>query len=684
MRSRVRPILALGALATIAALTAVVIQLRTVPVAHPLAHPIDPRFQTDLQFGRRSYWLQPWRAYLDTVPATRLLNSIGINFNVTPAEAPATARLLAAGFKRARIEISWGEFSYAHPDQLVDAVSQQTVLRSLRSAHIRPLILLNANAGLPCPSRGVPVTIVAAAAAGDRQIHLDQRTAGEVVPGHTGLNSFDQYKAAGILFTSVDKAGWATLSEPLPRALPAGTYPGTTLLYRPFATPLLSDGQPNPAFRQTLDGWLRYVSAVTRFVKLTLGDDQFDVEVWNEVTLGSDFLGINHYYQPAIDTGRGDVSQSILTSTVSWIRDPAHVLPDVGIGDGFSNQTPFPAGSISPPGLTALDKHPYPPDLSFPPGPSNPSVPLDALAHVDGRPDPVGNWHESFTPRFQAFSPEYLLTAIQSETLIRDLSPITTTIYGYPHGRFTHPPGSAAPAVWLTEDNVPVLNRLPRATPAVVRHIMTKGVLRILTSYVNKGASLVDLYAAKDGGNLNLINPAFFAAIDAARQPSAATAGETIAAVGRLVSALSPAQQSPQPRTLSLLGVADFANRIQFTGDGSRAHPPLYDRDVLAVFPFQVTSDRFVIPIYVMTRDMGHVYDPTVTGPARYDLPAEHFRLTLGGLHSDTARLTATDPVTGAPVPVEVHSRESGQLTVDMPVTDSPRLLVVDDGPAHS
>src|SRR2546430_533952 len=65
-----------------------------------LRNPIDPRQQTSVAFGERSHWAQPWRAYLDTVPAVRLLNGVGVNFNVDAKQARATARLLArAGFR---------------------------------------------------------------------------------------------------------------------------------------------------------------------------------------------------------------------------------------------------------------------------------------------------------------------------------------------------------------------------------------------------------------------------------------------------------------------------------------------------------------------------------------------------------------------------------------------------------
>src|SRR5258708_22997998 len=87
--------------------------------AGTLAAPIDTAQFSPLGFGKRSHWLQPWRAYLDTVPAQRLLDSIGINFNVSAREAPATPPLLAAhGFERARLEAGWNAISPLAPTKL--------------------------------------------------------------------------------------------------------------------------------------------------------------------------------------------------------------------------------------------------------------------------------------------------------------------------------------------------------------------------------------------------------------------------------------------------------------------------------------------------------------------------------------------------------------------------------------
>jgi hypothetical protein len=126
--------------------------------------------------------------------------------------------------------------------------------------------------------------------------------------------------------------------------------------------------------------------------------------------------------------------------------------------------------------------------------------------------------------------------------------------------------------------------------------------------------------------------------------------------------------------------VADTGNHVQFAGDGTAAHPPLYDRDVVAVLPFQLSDHAFAIPAYVMTRDLAHLYDPAApaTDVTRWDLPPETFRLTLAGLDPNV-RLSAQDPLTGQAVPVTVVARAAGQVTVELALTDSPRVILADD-----
>ena len=620
-----------------------------------LRNPIDPMQQRALAFGDRSHWLQPWRGYLETVPATKLRDAIGINIDnqVHSSEVPALARLLGAnGFTRARIEVGWDQIDYDDPDRLRNREELRASLAALRDRGIRPLILLNSNHGAPCPTRFFDAVVASPAPRGARQLTLDDATARAVVPGRTGLNRLGggDAKAADVIFTSID-GRVATLSKPLPRDLSPGAYRAATLLYEPFAPPQLADGRPNPRFERTLAGWFDYVEVVTREARDVLGDDdEFDVEIWNELTFGSDFLYASRYYAEP-PAGTGDVTQVIPRRTVGWLRDPDHGVEDVGIGNGFESQRPWASGETSPAGLTAISKHPYKNMRRFPQDAANdaPGIrPLDALGRTAGSYDGSTNrWRDDFVPAYDAFFPEYYLNAIQTEHLIRDLSPFTTSLYDTPHGRVTHPPGGDPPGMWITEWNMDPAgadlsdpgnaggDRVDDLSDEEVEHFKAKGVLRYLTSWVNKGVSAVHLFAAKHG-DLALVDPSFFDALDddGGDYPGDEEGGETMEAVRRLTDALDGAESLRETRELSLHEIGDHEGRKQFEGDGTAAHPPLYDRDVVGFFPYQVDEHRFVMPVYVMTRDIAKRYpredlDP---GATRLDMPESRFRLTIGGV----------------------------------------------------
>jgi hypothetical protein len=116
---------------------------------------------------------------------------------------------------------------------------------------------------------------------------------------------------------------------------------------------------------------------------------------------------------------------------------------------------------------------------------------------------------------------------------------------------------------------------------------------------------------------------------------------------------------------------------VQFTGDGTNAHPPLRNQDVVAFFPFQVDLGRFVIPVYVMTRDLGRIHQPRLgpTDPRRFDMPEERYRLTIVGVDGQRVTVRAREGASAQSVPVVVSSREADRLTVEMPLTDGVRLL---------
>lgn len=649
---------------------------------YSVGDPIDPAYLTEMPIGDRSQWIQPWRAYLDTPPATALLDGMGVNFNVPWDQAQVAAQLLAAsGIKRARVEISWGDASYSNPNVFANASSLDAIITALRDNGIRPLILLDAEQQIPGPTESFTATLTADAAAGATTVQLDAATAAQVIPGYTGLNNGTV--AAGIIFTSVNGNDVATLSQPLPTAFSAGTYPASTLLYQPFAQPLLANGSPNPQFEATLTGWLGYVHMVMDLVTNAYGSANFDVEVWNELGNSSDFLDLGDYYNPLPQATEGHTDEAILAATAAYLHDPSNGWPDVQVGDGFTNQTaPTDDVQALPPGVNAIDKHPYQQLVTFPSGTEAGTYPLNALgqlAYTKVNGQVVGD----FEPTYNAFFPEYFLTGVQTETLIREIAPITTSYStGLELGRDVAPPGGTPPGMWVTETGMAPtsLELIPPYTPVTAAesdHIHAKAALRTYVSFIGKGIQAVDLYAVDGYPQWNLVDPAFFTAAQVGTSktyvyPGTALGGPVMDAIRRLAATLAGAQTITTPRPLSLLGIASDSNAYQFLGNGTPQFPPLYDRDLLFFQPFQLTSNSWVAAVYVMTRNIG------------VDLAPENFQITIGGVDAANLTASATDPLTGNSVPVAIISRNGGEATLQMPVTDSPEMVTINDGTAIS
>ena len=710
-----------------------------------LSDPIDPKYLTDVPFGTTSFWIQPWRAYLDTWPASRLLNAVGVNFNVSVPEARDAARLLhESGFKLARFPINWEAVSYEDPSKLVHESDIRARLSALHAYGLRPLILLDANSGAPCPATKATLDTISPAPAGAMTVKLDPASAAEVLAGKTGFDAQvfnphphkrrrgiattvrprmtpaqrrararkrrEQATKTGltrlvltanpdILITKVGPGDVATLSRPLPSALAPGPHKGTTLLYAPFGPPKLSNGSPNPTFQATLKGWLSYVATVSKTAQSIFGPGGYDLEVWNELDFGSQFLNVAKYYSRPIEsdpkTVTHEVTKALLAATVAFVRNPANgISPAVGITNGFANQSPFSSGAQAPIGLTALSKHPYA-DLRIWPAEYRVSRirPINALGERD-----TAN-QKSFTPLFiphyETLLPEYTLTAHNTATVIRDLAPFTTYVYGDPHGRKVGPPGGSPVQKWVTEYNLS-----SRATPvgpngvtqessvtlttADKEHFQAKALLRSLVSDVSKGFSREYFFqAASHGAGVNLISESFNAAAEAQPNtyPGDQLGGETLTGFRNMLAQFQGPGPSGAARQLLLLSIAQDGNHAQFTGDGTAAHPDLYDRDVLAVFPFQSSPTRFVMPVYVMTQDLLTLYEPNApsTDIHRFDLPNETFRITLGHLPETTTppTVSAYDPLLNETTPARLISRARSTAVFEVAATDYPRVLTI-------
>lgn len=426
--------------------------------------------------------------------------------------------------------------------------------------------------------------------------------------------------------------GVATLSKPLPVAVAQGPRRLGVVRFAPFGSLRRADGSPDPTTEATLRGWLDYVRAVSRSAQTALGttdaaDAGFDVEVWNELTFGSAFLDARSYYAPkpagADDAQRGWWPlEEITARTAALVKDPASYMPGVRVGNGFDSQRPWGAGSTEPPGVDAICKHPYPPRQRYPDDVPD-QQPLDALGRSDG-----ARAKPAWAPRMTAFFPEYPLTALQTEHLIRDVSPIATELFRMRHGRETHPSGGAPLEMWVTEVNVSPVEAEPGITADRAMRVKAKAALRTFTAFNHKGIARVYLYAAKERDvGLGLLGEAFFA-----RGAAAPPVSRVLAAVGRMMTwARARSGTIGPPRRLTVERVEEPDEHAIFEGDGTPAHPALHHRDVLAVFPYQASAATFVVPYYVMTRDV------------LADMPEETFRVTIGGLAAARLRVEAYD-----------------------------------------
>lgn len=656
----------------------------------------DPAQLTRVPFGAYSHWAQPWRAYIETIPATTFVNGTGVVLNT---DNPLAIRLLAAyGIHHVRVDLGWDNVDYDN-DQKVDSdQSLRLQLLAARRYGMRPLIVLYADQENPCPTRKSLRVAARTARPGATVLYLtdthglragysglDMRD--ERLPGRDGPYTAAPFPptlayapyvwAAGNLITAIH-GNAVTLAKPLQWKIPATTVlPFTTLKYRPFAVPGSAD------YMRTMGGWLRYVSTVAHFATAVLGttwsaDKGFDMEVWNELSQSPHFLFINDYYGRTVYRyDEQSIYHNLIAETAGYIaRHPAD-FAGVLLGDGIATNIPWPASSTEPARVNAIDKHPYQRRINYP-WPNSPlqafdssvnkqwnKVLLDAQYRQDTSP---------YVPSYSAFFPEYFATDLRTDTIIRDMAPIPTSIGGIEHGRYARiVHGRIIPTtVWITEVALSVKQDWPAISESLSQYDEAKIVARYLCFYLGKGATQVDLYAAVDP-EAGLVDQNF---LTLAAKPGAVYSPDdaqyatlALRVTARIVRAMRVALASHLAwlRPIDVLSVTDTHGHYVFRGDGTAAHPTLYDRDVFAFLPFEVNPHRFVIPYYVMTRDVMAPFSP------------ERFTVNIKGVRGTNANVTAYDPMHDSAVPVTVVQRENTGLSVILTAADYPYLLTVQE-----
>ena len=608
-----------------------------------------PLEQTSVPFGYHSHWIQPWRGYLETVPASQFLNGIGVVLK-SPDQDLVCQMLARHGMKITRIEIGWGNVSYTQGT--ITNPEATAALQACAKWGLRPIILLNANQGLPCPAALFNAIAAKGAAAGSTTLSLKDTTG--IVVGKTGLSNLTGYTAAQILVTSINGTT-ATLSMPLPKAILAGqTLSMATLKYRPFSVPGSAD------YNATLGGWKSYVLSVGQFVSQYLGAGNFDLEVWNELTFGSNFLSINNYYTPDFATYDENAIWPVLVQATADVAtaNPS-IFNRVEISDGFANTLPWPASSTEPSRVTGLSKHCYPPPLRFP-AQEKAGRMVTALFIEEPRP--------TFVPSYLEFFPEYAGTYIQTESYIRDISPISTLIQGVLHGRYTRPGNPCFG--WMTECGYDPFYASV-TDPATALTLKAKSTARYFCFFLNKGCKKVTVYSTAGGdARLGIVQDNFLSyclANTVYPTNDAPYTSPALAITGRIAEQMRlNAAALGTTRQLGVYSVSGLSTNIQFHGDGTAAHPDLHDSDVLAILPFQSAPHRFVIPYYVMTRKLVPALTP------------EPVTITLSGLNPATTQVQCYDPLKDTYYSSSTHAH--GQtVAISVNAADYPYLLVVTD-----
>ncbi|MEY2834135.1 MAG: hypothetical protein RLZZ574_3395, partial [Cyanobacteriota bacterium] len=640
--------------------------------AQTLSKPyISTTYLTSVPFGWHSHWLQPWRAYLETMPTKRFFNGVGINWNSDEIKnSELVAQMLSKhGLSKARLEIGWGSIDF-DTEQLTSqkAIQFKSIIQTFKKYKIRPLIVLNAHQGVPCPVKMFQRTVVKNASAGATKIELSD--VNELQVGYSGLSNLTDYWAAEALITQIS-GNIITLSKPLPNKIDAGTSVAmATLKYRPFSIPGSDD------YQKTIEGWKKYVEVVTKLMTdtletSTLTNKGFDLEIWNELSFGTHFLNINDYYaSKPYQYDQDSIWDNLINVTSDYVTTNAAKFEEVDLTNGFSNTIPWTASSKQPPNVIAISKHPYSSTRKNYPQDESSSIKVNALGQEES---------SGFVPTYSAIFPEYAATALQTETIVRDMAPITSDIYGINHGRLARViQGKVKPVyVWLSEGNISPIEDAPDITAEKAHFIKAKTASRYTCFYLNKGALQVLLFVAADADEAYGIIPENFIEYSEKSNvtyPSddSSYTSETLVVLKNLIEKMRQETDVnlSSYRSLEVVSISDSHNHYQFLGDGTAEHSTLYDREVFAFLPFQANSKKFVIPYYVMTRDV------------MKDLQPEEFTLQIKGINTNQVSVSAYDPMNDTNIPVTVNktSNKPDSLSITVTAVDYPYLLTIKEG----
>ena len=459
----------------------------------------------------------------------------------------------------------------------------------------------------------------------------------------------------------------------------------------------------------------------------------FDLEVWNELTFGSEFLDDNNYYSnPQATIGNLTYSSHGYTRNGVEVLEPIAVdiatsqYPGVRVIDGFSNQRPWDAGSSMWPGEHGFSRHFYTAlDMTNPfngsRGVSNASTPIanlasvapmNALGQYDGTPSNPTQPHavtpgSYFIPSFTMSSPEALSVGTDYMYIIRDLQPFPSLFSSQDlNGKYTayHWRGSTNLAgdtaqVWESETNcsrllwmqsIQSLSGVPWTDQNLIdlnHFVGAKALLRLFTFHANKGLETACIFAARQNEfDLSVIPEAFFSSLqqtggaystDAANKQGAQL--QTIKNLTGIFNKYTGAPSAFTVQPLTVTGLSEPTPTIEFLGDGTPAHPDRYNVDDFGVFPFQLNQHNYAVGYYVVSKNIVQNWGvvSNLLDVSNYRMPDETMDLTLSGMANRNAKVVCYDPLTNTYPVVQVLARGQNSIRVRVLTSDYPRFLLI-------
>ena len=328
------------------------------------------------------------------------------------------------------------------------------------------------------------------------------------------------------------------------------------------------------------------------------------------------------------------------------------------------------------------------------------------MGRLDGK--QIGNESNSivpgtnFVPTLTAAFPEWSHSSFQTETIQRDLFPdshrTNTPDWMGRYGRYTHNGDFQTPRYWQTEtnwDRGDFIGRVKKQTGAkdddprlLALNDATNGKMmwRQYVFHCAKGFDRIFLFSLGfDPFSLGLLPTSFFKALDVNNDVLTPAVRKTVPAGWDAVRWMTRLMRTGEPlaatRALRVDALVEHKPRLAFRGDGTSAHPSRWNRDYFAFLPFQLSAKRFAVPYYVVTLNATQSWRPELgpLDPARYDLPAQEYDVTVGNCAGKGAKVSAYDPLHGLAMPVQVLTATLSTLTVRLRATDYPRVLLIDE-----